>query len=257
MGSSAGDSAQSYMNQYNKMNPNRAAYDKGSLEALNAYSEAAQGASPSVAREQLRETTQENIANQASMAASGRGRDPAAAQRQAAYNSAVINQKANQQGAIVRADEMEKGRAGLAGVAGAGLQRMDAGAANFAQTGAGVGKAQDDQQNKILSGIGSGLAVLSDEKFKTGIKDGGDKVDKFLDSIKAYAYKYKEGVDAPEGEHVSPMAQDLEKSSMGKDMVENTPEGKVVDYGRGFGAMLAAQAHLNERLNKLEKKRTG
>lgn len=50
------------------------------------------------------------------------------------------------------------------------------------------------------------------------------------------------------------MAQELEKSAVGDSMVEDTPDGKMVNYGKGFGAVLAAQAHLNERLNKLEKK---
>jgi len=39
-------------------------------------------------------------------------------------------------------------------------------------------------------------------------------------------------------------------------MVETTPNGdKIVNYGKGFGAILAAQAHLNQRLNELEKKK--
>jgi hypothetical protein len=48
------------------------------------------------------------------------------------------------------------------------------------------------------------------------------------------------------------MAQELEKSKIGKSMVYDTPNGKMVDFGRGLGAMLAIQAQMNERLNKIE-----
>ena len=52
------------------------------------------------------------------------------------------------------------------------------------------------------------------------------------------------------------MAQDLEKAGpVGKSMVEDTPMGKLVNYGKGFGAVLAAQAHLNQRLKALESKK--
>ena len=46
------------------------------------------------------------------------------------------------------------------------------------------------------------------------------------------------------------MAQDLEKTQLGKQMVENTPEGKQVNFGKGLGLVMASQARLNERLNK-------
>ena len=49
------------------------------------------------------------------------------------------------------------------------------------------------------------------------------------------------------------MAQDIEKAGpVGKSMVVDTPTGKVVDYGKGFGAMLASLAHMNERQNNIE-----
>ena len=52
------------------------------------------------------------------------------------------------------------------------------------------------------------------------------------------------------------MAQDLEKAgSLGKNMVEENEEGvKMVNYAKGYGAILAAQAHLNKRLDEIEKK---
>lgn len=101
----------------------------------------------------------------------------------------------------------------------------------------------------------------SDENKKTKKGSGNGELQGFLDAIGAHSYEYKDEMkDNPlggEGEFVSPMAQELEKTEVGKSMVIDTPDGKVVDYGKGFGAILAAQAMLNDRLNKIEKRKGG
>jgi len=51
------------------------------------------------------------------------------------------------------------------------------------------------------------------------------------------------------------MAQDLEKSPDGKDVVEDTPVGKVLDMKRSVAFALANQADLNRRLSKVERAR--
>jgi hypothetical protein len=51
------------------------------------------------------------------------------------------------------------------------------------------------------------------------------------------------------------MAQEIEKTKAGKALVHDTPDGKVVDYGHSMGTVFAALAHLNERLDKAEKKK--
>lgn len=94
--------------------------------------------------------------------------------------------------------------------------------------------------------------LMSDEKEKTSVsKPSERKVDDFLDNIKAYEYRYKN----PEyGEHkyISPMAQDIEKSELGKGMVEEHEGKKTVNYARALGTMLAAQGQLNDKVNTLE-----
>ena len=50
------------------------------------------------------------------------------------------------------------------------------------------------------------------------------------------------------------MAQDLEKSKLGKEAVSDTPSGKIVDYKDLQPKMLASLAALNERLKKIEGK---
>jgi hypothetical protein len=127
----------------------------------------------------------------------------------------------------------------------------------------------------LLGGIGGGLAMgafsgpakaaapaaaVSDKKAKTNVKDGSKEAQKFLDALKAHVYEYKDkykGSMAPEGEHISPMAQELEKTAAGKHMVKHTADGtKVVDYSspQGYGAILASLSHLNKKIQELEGK---
>lgn len=97
----------------------------------------------------------------------------------------------------------------------------------------------------------------SDKNIKKDIKSGDAKVQAFLDALQAKQYSYKdpEGPGALYGKQVGILAQDLEKSSMGKALVNNTPDGKMLNSGQGFGAVLAAQANLNQRLKALEGKK--
>jgi len=104
----------------------------------------------------------------------------------------------------------------------------------------------------------SKISAMSDERSKNVTKDKDFNPKSFLDAIKPYSYEYKDSSapGAGEGRFLSPMAQDIEKAGpVGQSMVMDTPQGKMVDYGKGFGAILAAQAHLNERLSELEKKK--
>lgn len=106
-------------------------------------------------------------------------------------------------------------------------------------------------------------SAFSDEKTKISKEAYSDKNIKkdFLDKLEAYTYeykdKYKNDPRGGEGTHMSVMAQDLEKAGpIGKSMVKEDVDGvKVVDYAKGYGAILAAQAHLNKRLDELQKKK--
>lgn len=106
----------------------------------------------------------------------------------------------------------------------------------------------------IQAGLGGGIfdILKSDEDSKINIHVGGDSSKDFLDALTAYNFKYKDQKDG-EGEQFGVMAQDLEEAGpVGEQMVIDTPEGKMVDFGKGFGAILAAQVELNDRLKKLE-----
>lgn len=117
-------------------------------------------------------------------------------------------------------------------------------------------------KSAVKSGIKKLGAALSDEDKKKQVKKNDEKFNSksFLDALQSYTYEYKDKEKnnplAGEGKRLSVMAQDLEKAGpVGRSMVLDTPQGKVVDYGRGFGAILAAQAELNKRLKEVEKKK--
>jgi hypothetical protein len=72
-----------------------------------------------------------------------------------------------------------------------------------------------------------------------------------LEKLKTYSYEYKDKMYGKK-RHYGVMAQDLEKDPVGKSMVMNTPKGKMVHSGLGFGAVLAAAKNLHDRLKAIE-----
>lgn len=125
--------------------------------------------------------------------------------------------------------------------------------------GAGPGQTKGSGIFGGMSGIGDifkgkSFSKSSDEKSKTSISSDDDKVKEYLQNIHAYEYSYKnpELPGRGEGRFVSPMAQELEKSEAGKAAVQDTPQGKMVDYGKLMGVNTAALAYLNEEVNKLK-----
>lgn len=93
------------------------------------------------------------------------------------------------------------------------------------------------------------LAMMSDEREKKNVEEF-DPSD-FLDSLTGYKYDYKDKKNGA-GKKVGVMAQDMEKSEIGSDLVADTPDGKMIDYGKAGPAMMAALAHLNKRVKSLE-----
>jgi hypothetical protein len=102
-----------------------------------------------------------------------------------------------------------------------------------------------------LAGAGASVAK-SDERDKKNIEDFDPS--QFLDDLTSVKYRYKNPKDG-EGKFAGPMAQDLEKNEIGKSMVHDTPDGKVVDTGRAAMTGLSVMSDLHERLKKLEKER--
>lgn len=116
---------------------------------------------------------------------------------------------------------------------------------------------------EAIKSFAEALYEKGDKKFSKGgkvqkyNKGGAVKSGLDLDKLKAYEYEYKDpsAAGAGEGKFNGIMAQDLEKAGpVGKSMVMDTPQGKMVDYGKGFSAILAAQVDFNERMKQIEKR---
>ena len=105
---------------------------------------------------------------------------------------------------------------------------------------------------------GSGIKIL-DEDLKEDIEYDPKDLQKFMDRLKPAAYDYKDEVKnsplASKNRELGVMAQDLQKSKLGKESVIDTDAGKVVDYDNLEPKMLASIAALNKRLKELESKK--
>lgn len=114
-----------------------------------------------------------------------------------------------------------------------------------------------DRSSSFISGIGQGattaaMFAASDRNSKKNISDGANEVRSFLDALEAKTYEYKNGKQpGANGERLGVIAQDIEKTPMDY-MVIDTDKGKQIDYGQGFGAILAALADMHGRVKELE-----
>ena len=121
---------------------------------------------------------------------------------------------------------------------------------------------QGPSQMQQLMGVAQTVApiammAMSDKKAKKNIRSAKDKdlmgpkqIDGFLNDLYAYQYNYKNAGHGT-GKQVGVMAQDLEKTQLGKQMVEKTPQGKKINAAKGLGLAMASQARLNQRLNSI------
>jgi hypothetical protein len=121
------------------------------------------------------------------------------------------------------------------------------------------------QGSQVMQAAGPMIAagaMMSDERAKEDIKDGGSDVDEMLDLLKPATYRYKDGApkeytgNMGDGRRIAGiMAQALEKSKAGRSVVVDTPKGKVLDNVGALSATLAGLARLNQRLRAVEGKK--
>ncbi len=239
------------------------------------------GNAPSVAELQLRRGLNQATAQQYAMANSARGYDPALAQRGAANNAALIAGQGNEAAALLRASESAQIRGELATALGMTRgQDLEGGGLGVQMRGQDIqmqmarlqaemqkygidAQKQAQMMNFFSQLFGAGVGALgagmatSDRRAKKEVRGAKRDTADFLKALKSYRYKYKNAKADGEGEHFGIMAQDLEKSRVGRSMVVEIAGKKMVDTRRGFGAVLAATAEMNRRLEKLEKSRAG
>jgi hypothetical protein len=153
------------------------------------------------------------------------------------YNSGLIPQQFQNQ--VQRAGLINQATGNLAG--------------NLQAQAAAAQQAQQAQTGALLNmggTLGAAAIQYSDKNLKKNIKEYD--ANEFLDKLNGYEYDYKDEKYG-KGKQVGVMAQDLEKSKLGKELVQDTEEGKVVDYGKSMPTIVASLAELHKRLKKLEK----
>jgi hypothetical protein len=126
-----------------------------------------------------------------------------------------------------------------------------------------IGKVNSNISKSVsnaVKNIASGGGIkISDEDLKTNIDYDRKHIDDFLEKLKPALYDYKDEVkDSPlasDERQLGVMAQDLEKSELGKEAVIDTEGGKVVDYDDLQPKMLASLASLKADIEELKKKK--
>lgn len=229
------------------------------------------GAAPSVAETLIQSQTQKAGEQMAGAIGSTRGvQNPALLARQAAAINAEQVQQAAAQGAAIRAQEQQAAQQSYGDEMARqqqNLMNLEAMKANIASgqqsleyQAAEGGRQRQSQFIGGLMGAGATLgAAASDIRVKENIAPGTaparDYLDyqykKMLDQAQPYTYDYKNKSDG-QGKQIGVMAQDLEKSPLGQGMVE-TKDGKK-QINANISTILAGQAMLNDRLNKIEGK---
>ena len=76
--------------------------------------------------------------------------------------------------------------------------------------------------------------------MKKDISQGDTEVEGFLDALNAYQYKYRNPntPNADAGVFIGISAQDMEKSKWAGILVNDTPNGKMIDMNQGLAAIL-------------------
>lgn len=257
--------------------------NQGFIKNLQAQ---ASGQAPSIAEAQLRQAQDKTLAQQLASIQAARPRNAANSARNLIRSQALQGQNLAQQAAGARLQEQR----GAQQLLGTTLAQEQAAADNltqgFLQQGFSMAQAQQAAQaqlealknqndmqakkinaeaqqaveaqfGKAMAGLaqGAGRAIASDKRVKNNIKDAGKEFDDFVSKIKSKSFKYKEGFepDMP-GEVFGVMAQDLEKSKIGKSMVDEDENGvKTLNLKRGFAALLASQGRTASKISALEK----
>jgi hypothetical protein len=106
----------------------------------------------------------------------------------------------------------------------------------------------------IASAAGSlgGAAMMSDERVKVDVVPAGDKVDQMLTALRPVHYSYRDEAKHGVGPRVGILAQDMDRSDLGRSAIRHVPDGMALDVNKAISLALAGNARLNERLAALE-----
>lgn len=258
---------------------NEAAFQDSAQQA--AFTEAlrqqalTQRQGPSVAQLQLQRATDRTMGQLAGRAAGARGPNQALALREGLRAQGAAGQEAGAQSALLRAQEVQQDLANQQAAQQAyaadlarqqasrqGMEQLKAGIRGQTQqlqTQANLNK-QEGQKGLINDVASSALPFLkskidSDENVKKNIKKADlNELAKKLNAV-SFEYKQPNGESYQDGTVDGFLAQDLEKSKLGKTMVGTSPSGtKTVDIKKAVPVTMAAISEIVKRINKLEKR---
>lgn len=134
-----------------------------------------------------------------------------------------------------------------------GKDIMNAGAATATGIGAATSGGDDKSSPGYINRDNPYGEGGSDERFKKGITPSDGAVRQMLDSLHPYSYEYKDPEKHGEGRRLGIMAQDMEKTGLGRSVVQNRSDGKYIDLNKATSLSLAGIASLNRRLDALER----
>jgi hypothetical protein len=210
----------------------------------------------SVAKEQLRQGMEQNMAQQRSMAASASPQNAAMAARTAAMSMGRMNAGMSGQAALAGIQERQAANKMLNDSILQQRQQdaqVSLGARQNATAAYGGTTPEGSFMDKYappLTGTLGAIANFSDRLLKKDIAGGDADANKAMQSLSSYKYKYKNPKDG-KGERLGIMAQDLEKAGLGQAVID-TPRGKAVDTGALSTANTAMLSALEKRVRNME-----
>lgn len=210
----------------------------------------------SISAEQLRQSNQQTLSAQRSMAASASPQNGPMAALAAMQNMNRASMGLSGQQAMAGIAERQAAQQGLANMImqerGQDAQTAVGSRGNAINGYGGVAPAGswlDRYGNAVAGGLGA-FAKFSDKRLKEDIDDGDEDASKALKGLRAYTYKYKDR-ELGKRRELGVMAQDLEKAGLKHTIIE-TPRGKAVHGAALATANTAMLAALEKRVGKLE-----
>jgi hypothetical protein len=116
----------------------------------------------------------------------------------------------------------------------------------------------DNMMMKFIGGMGAGATTAiggSDERIKTNVETveaTAAEFDDFMSAVTANTYEYKEPAKYGDGLRFGLMAQDLEKTKLGRHMVRPVDGVKMVEIAPLAFATASGLALVHQRLKELE-----
>jgi hypothetical protein len=121
---------------------------------------------------------------------------------------------------------------------------------------AGIAASDKGIMPGLLQGLASAAAqkAASDERLKTDVRDARSEVDEMMATLKPVSYRYKDEDKWGAGDRLGILAQDLQRSELGKTAVVPVDDSGHIgfDVGMATSMSLAGLARLHERVSKLE-----